>query len=427
MPLDPKDVRKVEGLLEEAAKEGRQAGERASLRRVMLSAARRLLRADYEAAASIVEGSGVAGALGRLAETFLPGVVARWRERMRPVLSDVAFAATEPKEGILGVSFDEGNATMAEFLDGYVSELANTVGETTYRHVMEAIHEALREGRSVENTARAIRERSSVESPKRARLIARNELQRITKGASWVQALESGVVSGKRRNEQMDSKTRPEHRLLHGEERAIGEPYSNGELWAGETEINCRGWDEFLLDFGALGARGEREGEGRASLQEETVGGVGAGGGSGAGAGGGSGGGGGEDPLGPDEPGGPNHEWFRRATMADAKFDNFLFDPDHPQNRGKAQGLRRVLGLGRGDGELFKRLIREQLDQARIVERDRRVIGTADVLRQWQLLIPRFRGPNGNVAPLVTAWALDPANERPHFVTAYLVGTGRVQ
>jgi hypothetical protein len=25
----------------------------------------------------------------------------------------------------------------------------------------------------------------------------------------------------------------------------IDQPYSNGEMYPGETEINCRGWDEF--------------------------------------------------------------------------------------------------------------------------------------------------------------------------------------
>jgi hypothetical protein len=33
--------------------------------------------------------------------------------------------------------------------------------------------------------------------------------------------------------------------------------------------------------------------------------------------------------------------------------------------------------------------------------------------RRWELLVPDFEGPNGNVAPLLTAWALDLGRDRP--------------
>jgi hypothetical protein len=38
-----------------------------------------------------------------------------------------------------------------------------------------------------------------------------------------------------------------------------------------------------------------------------------------------------------------------------------------------------------------------------------------------QLVIPSFRGPNGNVGPVLTAWALDPdvGEASPHLVTAF--------
>lgn len=253
MPLTPDEERRLEQEFEAREREALRVGESLALLRIIASAARRVLRADYEAAREIVERVGIARALSELAELFLPGSVERWRERMRPVITDVVTAATEPKEEVLGVSFDERNPRMAEFLETYVSELAGRVSQTTHDQVVEVIREAQDEGLSVPKTAERIRERSDIESRRRAELIARNELQRTSKGASWVQALESGVVSGKRRHEMDDLKTRPEHRELDGEERAIDEPYSNGELWAGQLDINCRGWDEFLIDFDALG------------------------------------------------------------------------------------------------------------------------------------------------------------------------------
>jgi hypothetical protein len=67
-----------------------------------------------------------------------------------------------------------------------------------------------------------------------------------------------------------------------------------------------------------------------------------------------------------------------------------------------------------GDGDLLWDLIREQLGQAKPEEKPRRG-GT----RRWGLLIPAFVGPNGNVAPVLTAWALEEEEAVPHLVTAF--------
>lgn len=256
MPLSPQERRRAEEALRAAAEEGRRAGRNEGLRGVIAARARQVLREDYRRAGEILEGSNtLKGALYHMARLFLPGSVARWRERMRPVVNDTAEAATAPAAEVLG-PFDARRPAANDFLERYVSELADRVSETTYGHVMETIREAEGQGLTVPETAKRLRERAGIETPKRAKLIARNELQRITKGAAWAQALESGLIRGKRRHEQHDEKTRDSHRELDGEERAIDEPYSNGELWAGQTDINCRGWDEFLIDYEALEARG---------------------------------------------------------------------------------------------------------------------------------------------------------------------------
>jgi hypothetical protein len=117
---------------------------------------------------------------------------------------------------------------------------------------------------------------------------------------------------------------------------------------------------------------------------------------------------------GPDEPGGPNHEWFRRGTIDRRKFSEYLFVARHPFNRGKAEGFKRVFGLGPGDEELVECLIREQLGSAPIEEGPSR-----RGYRRWELAVPNCEGPNSNVAPLLTAWALDPEEDRTHMSTAY--------
>jgi hypothetical protein len=102
------------------------------------------------------------------------------------------------------------------------------------------------------------------------------------------------------------------------------------------------------------------------------------------------------------------------------KFDPYLFNPDHPANQGKAKGWRDVFGIGMGDGPLLDRLIREQLDRAQIEERGT-VVVSGESVRAWELVIPEFVGTkNDNVSPVVTAWAHEPGNEKPHLVTAYV-------
>lgn len=76
--------------------------------------------------------------------------------------------------------------------------------------------------------------------------------------------------------------------------------------------------------------------------------------------------------------------------------------------------------INEGNAELLERLIREQLVQATPMEQPPKVVGNPRrIVREWELLIPRFRGPNGNEGPVITGWALDPLNERPYLSAAY--------
>ena len=82
--------------------------------------------------------------------------------------------------------------------------------------------------------------------------------------------------------------------------------------------------------------------------------------------------------------------------------------PTHPDGRNKLRLWRGVFGIGEGDAELLERLLREQLPQAEPDERPPNAVrGPKRVIRQWQLLIPRFRGPNDNEGPVKTGWAVD--------------------
>lgn len=109
----------------------------------------------------------------------------------------------------------------------------------------------------------------------------------------------------------------------------------------------------------------------------------------------------------------PPVEWFASGIIARAKLDGYLLSTSHPQGRHKARLWHSVFGLTRGDGYILEKLIREQVHQAKPIEKK------PTKVRRWELVIPRFRGPNDREGPVLTAWALEPGKDRPHLTTAY--------
>ncbi len=117
----------------------------------------------------------------------------------------------------------------------------------------------------------------------------------------------------------------------------------------------------------------------------------------------------------------PPIEWFAGGIIdRERKLSGYLLSSTHPEGRNKLRLWRCVFGIEEGDAELLERLIREQLFQATPEERPpQKVVEPDRTVRQWELFIPRFRGPNGNEGLVKTGWALDPLNDRPHLATAY--------
>jgi hypothetical protein len=119
----------------------------------------------------------------------------------------------------------------------------------------------------------------------------------------------------------------------------------------------------------------------------------------------------------------PPVEWFAGGIIdRKRKLNGYLLSSTYPDGRNKLRLWHSVFGIGEGDAELLERLIREQLFQATPEERaPKKVMEPDRTVRQWELLIPRFRGPNGNEGPVRTGWPLDSSNDRPHLSTAYSV------
>ncbi len=116
----------------------------------------------------------------------------------------------------------------------------------------------------------------------------------------------------------------------------------------------------------------------------------------------------------------PTAEWFADGIIEERKLNEYLLSPTHPIGKHKLRLWRSVFGVHEDDGKLLKRLLREQLTQALPRERLSKVVGNPRrIVREWELVIPHFRGPNGNEGPVITGWAFDPLNERPHLSTAH--------
>lgn len=125
------------------------------------------------------------------------------------------------------------------------------------------------------------------------------------------------------------------------------------------------------------------------------------------------------------EPAGrPPVEWFAEGIIdRERKLSGYLLSPTHPDGRNKLRLWRSVFGIGEGDAQLLERLLREQIEGGEPEEKEGKTSSQdpPEVIRRWELVIPCFRGPNGNVGPVLTAWALDPdvGESRPHLVTAF--------
>jgi hypothetical protein len=99
-----------------------------------------------------------------------------------------------------------------------------------------------------------------------------------------------------------------------------------------------------------------------------------------------------------------------------------MLSPLHPTGQHKARRWRSVFGLEPGQGLLLARLIFDQLAQVEAIEETEPKVHGEDpsrLTRRFTLDIPRFKGPNGNVAPVRTNWALDPDKDKPHLATAF--------
>ncbi len=249
MALSPSEEKKIEELLEQALLEGLREGQRRAFGATIKAAAARVLQREVSDVVGAFAEGGPQGALTALKAAARGLWQVRWRDALEPILSALMQGATEVRAPVFG-SFGLENPVMREYLDGYTSELADTLSTTSYDNFERILRDGQRMGLSVPEVSRRLEEHLPEVNKARADLISRTELIRASNGASLQQAKASGVATGKRWLATMDERVRPEHLALDGVVVGIDEAFSNGLQVPGEP--NCRCTLTFEINFDAL-------------------------------------------------------------------------------------------------------------------------------------------------------------------------------
>lgn len=235
---------------------GRREGAQAEREALIEQTAAALLRDDVAAAAALVEEHGAEKAVPLIAVAAREAWTSKWRERLAPfVLRVMQDADLITDKGPVKLGFDVKNPKLAAYFDGYMAELSGGVTDTTRGQVTDAIRKGLDEGEGIPQIANRIRQAGDEFSGYRSKLIARDQTLKASRGASYLQAKQSGVVKSKTRRSAGDSRVRPEHRAIDGETVPINEPYSNGEMVSGDQSVQCRCVDIYQIDTEALRGR----------------------------------------------------------------------------------------------------------------------------------------------------------------------------
>lgn len=235
---------------------GRREGAQAEREALIEQTAAALLRDDTEAAVALVEEHGAEKALPLIAVAAREAWPTRWRERLAPfVLRVMQDAELITDKGPVKLGFDVKNPKLAAYFDGYMAELSGGVTETTAKQVTDAIRDGLDAGEGIPQIANRVRLAGDEFAGRRGTLIARDQTLKASRGASYLQAKESGVIKSKTRRSAGDSRVRPEHRVIDGETVPLNEPYSNGEMVSGDQSVQCRCVDLYTVDTEALRGR----------------------------------------------------------------------------------------------------------------------------------------------------------------------------
>lgn len=249
-----KAERELEVLLVAQRLQGQSEGRTAAIAAIIQTAAAGIIAQQYAQISSTVLSGGLVAGAEALRKALQGSWSLVWKAALTgPIEALFNEAEIQTDQGKYRPPFDTNRPGFAEFLDNYVEDLSQKLNATTGDAISEVLEEAKQGGWSVDKTAGRIREVAPETSRQRARTISRTELLRASRSAAHFKAERSGVVAGRRWRDSNDNRVREEHEKLDGEYAAMGEPFSNGQMVVGETDVNCRCTAEFVIDAAILG------------------------------------------------------------------------------------------------------------------------------------------------------------------------------
>ncbi|HEX7090633.1 MAG TPA: phage portal protein, partial [Longimicrobiales bacterium] len=175
---------------------------------------------------------------------YLSGPARRqWEAVVEPLVRATGEAGVRRLSLELGISWDVLQPGLLDYTQREAAWLITQVTDTTKQAVRDALEAALAAGENLQALARRIEAVDAAFGPARAELIARTETTRVTNGAQQ-ESLERWAADERVRVTKTwiavrDSRTRPEHRELHGTTVDIDAEFPNGLKAPGEPNCRC--------------------------------------------------------------------------------------------------------------------------------------------------------------------------------------------
>jgi HK97 family phage portal protein len=179
------------------------------------------------------------------ADAALEAARGRWAVNLKPALESIGNRSVAKAGASVGVSFNQLQPGLLEYVDRHAAQLITGVTDTTKDKVARAIRDGLESGDGIRGIAKRV-ESSGAFSRDRAKLIATTEVTTVRNGAA-LESMQSyadrtGLKVIKTWINSADARVRDEHLNqpigVGGEKRAANEPFSNGLM--APSEPNCR-------------------------------------------------------------------------------------------------------------------------------------------------------------------------------------------
>ena len=136
--------------------------------------------------------------------------------------------------------FDPYSAAVRAWIVKHGAESIKTILATNLDDVKRVILAGVDEGLTTPQIGRNLRQYYIDHSPSKAMRTARTEVSHAAGFGQREAARQSGVVKTHTWVSSRDDRVRDEHVALDGETKDFNEPYSDGSMYPGENDINCR-------------------------------------------------------------------------------------------------------------------------------------------------------------------------------------------